>query len=49
MTVYKKHTCNECGFNWRPKGIKPRHCPHCSSKSIVQSSFEEDLGIDSLD
>ena len=49
MTVHKTHICNDCGFNWKPKGAKPGHCPHCSSKKIGPSTFQEDLGIDSMD
>jgi len=49
MVIHKTHICNECGFNWKPKGARPNHCPHCSSTKIAPSTFQDDLGIDSLD
>ena len=49
MVVHRTHLCDECGFSWKPKGLKPGHCPNCSSKKIAPSNVEDYLGIDNLD
>ncbi len=49
MVVYKKHLCENCGFTWIPKAKKPVSCPNCDSKNIAPSTFQSDLGIESLD